>query len=120
MCNDTEEWWKSWGGIDLSLQNWHKKFDEFWIEHSKVSKIYTLMGCFWPKHIMLELKGLSEKLQRKLSFITPESDRKFEEKLTCDLENNMKNLANFDQSTWKSQNWDFPGVLLSKVENVWV
>ena len=48
---------------------------------------------------MLELKGLSEKLQRKLSFITPESDRKFEEKLTCDLENNMKNLANFDQST---------------------
>ena len=120
MCNDTEEWWKSWGGIDLSLQNWHNKFDEFWIEHSKVSKIYTLMGYFWPKHIMLELKGLSEKLQRKLSFITPESDRKFEEKLTCDLENNMKNLANFDQSTWKSQNWDFPGVLLSKVENVWV
>ena len=29
-----------------------------------------------------------------------ESDAKFEEKLTCALENNMKNLAHFDQSTW--------------------
>ena len=29
-----------------------------------------------------------------------------------------KNLANFDQSTQKSKNWDFDGILLSKVENV--
>ena len=36
--------------------------------------------------------------------MTLESDAKFEEKLTCGLENNMKNLANFHQSTWKSQN----------------
>ena len=33
--------------------------------------------------------------------MTPESDAKFEEKLTCGLENNMRNLANFHQSTWK-------------------
>ena len=31
----------------------------------------------------------------------------------------MRNLANFHQSTWKSQNWDFDRILLSKVENVW-
>ena len=31
----------------------------------------------------------------------------------------MRNLANFYQSNWKSQNWDFDGILLSKVENVW-
>ena len=30
-----------------------------------------------------------------------ESDAKFEEKLTCGLENNMRNFANFHQSTWK-------------------
>ena len=30
-----------------------------------------------------------------------ESDAKFEEKLTRGLENNMKNLENFNQSTWK-------------------
>ena len=47
-----------------------------------------------------------------------ESDAKFEEKVTCGLENDIKNLANFQQSTRKSQNWDFCWVLLSKVENV--
>ena len=43
---DTEEWWKICCGIDLSFQNWHKEFDESWLDHWKVSKIYTLMGCF--------------------------------------------------------------------------
>ena len=47
-----------------------------------------------------------------------ESDRKLEEKVTCGLENDMKNLENFHQSTRKSRNWDFYSVLLSKVENV--
>ena len=40
-------------------------------------------------------------------------------KMTCGLENDMMNLANFHQSTRKCQNWDFDGILLSKVENVW-
>ena len=43
-------------GIDLTFQNWHKEFDEFWLENSKVPKIYTLMGCLWPNYIMFELK----------------------------------------------------------------
>ena len=30
-----------------------------------------------------------------------------------------RNLANFHQSTWKCQNWDFDGILLSKVEKIW-
>ena len=47
-----------------------------------------------------------------------ESDGKFEEKVNCGLENDMKNLANFHQSTQKPQNWYFYRVLLSKVENV--
>ena len=29
-----------------SFENWHKEFDEVWLQNSKVSKIYTLMGCF--------------------------------------------------------------------------
>ena len=33
--------------------------------------------------------------------MTLESDAKFEEKLTCGFENNMRNLANFHPSTWK-------------------
>ena len=47
-----------------------------------------------------------------------ECDAEFEEKLTCGVENDMRNLANFHQSTRKSQNWDLDGILLSKVENV--
>ena len=46
------------------------------------------------------------------------SDAEFEEKLTCWLENDMRNLANFYQSTQKCQTWNFDGILLSKVENV--
>ena len=50
--------------------------------------------------------------------MTLKSDAKFEEKLTCGLENDMRNLADFHQSTQKCQNWDFNGILLSKVVNV--
>ena len=39
--------------------------------------------------------------------MTLESDAKFEEKLTCGLENEMRNLVKYYQSTRKSQNWDF-------------
>ena len=56
MRNNIEEWSKIWRGTDLLFQNWHKEFDELWLELSKVSKIYTLMGCFWPKYIMVKLK----------------------------------------------------------------
>ena len=44
-------------------------------------------------------------------------DTKFELKLTCCLENDMTNFANFHQSTQKYQNWNFDKMLLSKVEN---
>ena len=56
ICNDNKEWCKVRLGIDLSFQNWHQEFDKFWPEHSKVSKIHTLMGSFWTKYIMFELK----------------------------------------------------------------
>ena len=43
--------------------------------------------------------------------MTLKSDTKFEEKLTCCLENDMRNFANFHQSTRKCQNWNFNGIL---------
>ena len=36
--------------------------------------------------------------------MTLKSDAKFEEKLTCGLENEMRNMANFHHNTRKSQN----------------
>ena len=56
MCHDNAQQCKIWRGIDLSFQNWHEEFKEFWAEDSKVSKSCTLMGCFWPKYVMFELK----------------------------------------------------------------
>ena len=56
ICHRNEEWCKNWKGIDLSVQNWHEEFDKFWPEHSKISKLCTLMGFFWTKYIIFELK----------------------------------------------------------------
>ena len=60
MLHDNEECWKFLRGVDLSLYNWHEEFNEFWSKHSKIPKICALMGCFWPKYIMLELKNYRE------------------------------------------------------------
>ena len=56
MYHKNEESFKIWREIDLAFPSWHEKFDEFWHKHSKISKICTFMGCFWPKYIMFELK----------------------------------------------------------------
>ena len=59
MCHDNEEWCKIWREIDLSFQNWHEEFDEFWTEHLKLSRIFTLIGSFWTKYITFELENYS-------------------------------------------------------------
>ena len=42
--------------------------------------------------------------------MTLKGDAKFEEKLICGLQNDMRNIANFQQSNLKSQNWDNDGI----------
>ena len=49
--------------------------------------------------------------------MTLKNDAKPEEKLTCGVKNDMRNLADFHQSTRKGQIWDFDAVLFSKIEN---
>ena len=113
IFHDTEEWCKIWRGTALLFQISHEKFDKFWPKHLKVSKILTLIGSFWPKYKLFDLKCTKE-----LPFVTLKSDTKFEEKLTSGLEKDRRNLENFHQSTWKSQNWHLDSILLRKVENV--
>ena len=43
------------------------------------------------------------KSTKKLSFVTLKCHAKFDKKLTCGLENDMRNFENFHQSTWKCQ-----------------
>ena len=115
MCNDTEELWKIWRGIDLSFQNWHKQFDEFWLEHWKVSKIYTLMGCFWPKYIMFELKKY-----RGVMFDGTEDWCKIWRKTDLYFLKWHEEFGKFSpENVRKSKNWVFYWVVLSKVGNVW-
>ena len=45
-------------------------------------------------------------------------DAILDRKLTCAFKNDMRNSGNFHHDTGKSKNWDFDGILLSKVENV--
>ena len=49
------EWRKIWTKTNLLFQNW-QEFGEFWSEHSKVSKICTLIGPFCAKYIIFDLK----------------------------------------------------------------
>ena len=44
--------------LELSFQNWHEEFDKFWPNHSKISKIRTLMGSFWWKYIFVFEPGV--------------------------------------------------------------
>ena len=53
LCHDSKEWYQI---FDLPVQKWHEEFDKFWPEHSRISKICTLVDCFSPKYIMFELK----------------------------------------------------------------
>ena len=53
MCHDYGQWCKSGRGIELSVE---LELDNFWSEHSKIWNICNLIGCFWPKYIMFELR----------------------------------------------------------------
>ena len=55
MYDDTEEWCEIWRRTNLLFQK-RKEFGEFWSEHSKVSKICTLIGPFCAKYIKFDLK----------------------------------------------------------------
>ena len=68
VMHDIEKRCKIRTGIDLSFQNWHEDFDEFWHEHSKISKNCTSIGCLWPKYVMFELKKYSGLLLSKLTW----------------------------------------------------
>ena len=102
MCHENEKWCKNWRVIDFSIQNWHEQFEKFWFKHAKISNICTLLGCLWPKYIMFDLKKSGE-----LCLMVLNTDTTFEQKMTCAFKNDMRNLGNFRQRSWKSQNLDF-------------
>ena len=111
IFHEPKEGYKSWRGIDLSFQNRHKEFDIFWTEHSKVSKIFTLMSSFWAKYILFELK----KVQR--SYLS------WNWRVIQNLERNRLVVLKLTQGIWLILTWAlkslkdfyFNGLLMSKV-----
>ena len=79
----------------------------------KVSKICTLTGFFCAMYITVDLK----KCRGVILHDTEEWSKIWS--LTCGLENDIRNLINFHQSSWNCQNWNPDGILLSNVENAW-
>ena len=71
-----------------------------------LESLQNLHFHFLLLYLIVDLKSTEE-----LSLMTLKFDAKFGEKLTCGLKNDMRNMANFQQRTGKSQNWDFDGTL---------
>ena len=100
----------------MSVQNSHEEFDKFWSDDLEISKICTLMGSFWPKYILFELK----KSIGHLCLMPLNIDATFEGKLTCAFKKQHEELSKMSPAHFrKSKHWDFDGILLSKEENVW-
>ena len=56
IFDDIEESWKIWRKNSLWFGKWHEDFGKFWSGHSTISKICTLMSCFWSKYKIFKLK----------------------------------------------------------------
>ena len=59
VSHDTEDYGKILRKTDLLFQKW-QEFGKFWSDHSKVSKVYTLIGQFREKYVMFDLKKYRE------------------------------------------------------------
>ena len=102
IFHDTEELYKFWKKTDLWFKKWHEKFGKFSPEHLKESKLRL-----WWEPFFRSRKGVTLKFTEDLSVMAMKNNAKFEEELTCHFKTDMRNLTNFDSSTWKKLlfNW---------------
>ena len=115
ICHDNEEWCKNWRGIDLSVQNWHEEFDQFWPEPLKISKNLHFNGLLLTKVYIV-----SAKKYWGVMFDGTEYWFKIWRKNDFCFQKWQEELSKFSpEHVRKSKNWNFDGVLLSKVENAW-
>ena len=93
ICPEAEEGYKIWRGIDSSFENWHKEFDKFWPEPSKVSMIFTSMGSLWGKCILFELKNYTGVIYHET-----EEEYKAWGGIDLSFQTGIRNLTIFDRS----------------------
>ena len=98
IFHDTAELCKFWRKTDLWFEKILEKLGKFSPEHLKVSKL----GLWWNPFVQSR-KGMTLKFTEELCVMTMKNNAKFEEELTCHFKTDMRNLMNFDSSTWKSK-----------------
>ena len=98
IFHNTEKWYKIWRKTDLRCGKWLEKYGKFSPEHFKMSKL----GLWWDPLIQSR-KSMSLKFTEELCVMTMKNNAKFEEELTCRFKISMRNLTNFEPSTWMSQ-----------------
>ena len=106
ISHDPEDWCKIWRKTSLLFKKC-QEFGEIWPEHSKVYKTCIFICSYCAKYLMFDLKryrGVIFDDTERWCIINPW-------KLTHGLENDMRKMANFHQSTWKSRNSDFDEIL---------
>ena len=90
------------GKLTCAFKNDMRNLANFHQSMFESLKIGTLMGSFYPKQKMYELK-----IYRGVCVMTMKNDAKFEEESTCQFKIDIRNLTNFDPSTRKSQKFAF-------------
>ena len=96
---DIEGLCKFWRKTNLYFEKRLEKFGKFWPEHLKVSKL----GLWWDPFAQSR-KYLTLKFTEELRVMAMKNNAKFKEELTCHFKTDMRNLTNFDLSTWRSKN----------------
>ena len=91
-------------GISWILTQPLKSFKNLHFNGLLLNKIYNV----WAKKLQRSYVSWQWRVMQNLT-----------KKLTWGLENYMRNLEEFYQSTRKSQNCKFDDILLSKVKNIW-
>ena len=84
---------------DLWFGKWHEEYGKFFPEHSELG--------FWWDPLIQTWKSTILKSTLELSVMTMKNYAKFEEGPTCHFKVDMRNLTNFDLSTWESQKFSF-------------
>ena len=102
IFHDTEGWYKIWRKTDLWFGKWYEEYRKFSPGQFKVSRL-----GYWWEPLIQSRKSMSLKSTEEFCVMTMKNDAKFEEELTCQFKIDMRNLINFDPSTWKSQKISF-------------
>ena len=112
---DTEESCKIWRKTCMWFWKWREDFGKLSPQYSEISRICTLMSCFWPKHKIFVLKKY-----RGVIFDGVQDWYKIWRKTDLYFLKWQEEFGKFSpEHILKSKNLEFYWFLLSKVENVW-